>query len=230
MATLYIVATPIGNLEDITVRALRVLGEVALVLCEDTRTTKKLLDRYDIHTPMLSYHAHSGEMKVDRIIAHLASGQDAALVTDAGTPAISDPGSVLVARVRTHAAAHPDAGIAVCSVPGPSALTAALSVAGMPGSDVLFLGFLPHKKGRQSLFAEIAASKRTVAFYESPHRIEKTLASLEEHMGDARRVTLARELTKIHEEVLSGTAAELLGVLREDPHRAKGEFVVLVAP
>ena len=230
MTTLYIVATPIGNLEDITLRALRILKEVDLVLCEDTRVTKKLLTRYDIHTPTLSYHARSGDTKVAKIIELLEEGKNLALVSDAGTPTISDPGAFLVSAVREHFRDTGE-GHAVCivAVPGPSALTAALSVAGVTGSDFLFLGFLPHKKGRETLFTEIARSERIVVFYESPHRILKTLMSLGEHAGE-RRIIIVRELTKIYEEVLSGTAAELRERLIADQQKQRGEFVVIVAP
>jgi 16S rRNA (cytidine1402-2'-O)-methyltransferase len=224
MVTLFIVATPIGNLEDITLRALRVLKEANLVLCEDTRVTKKLLARYDIHTPTLSYHARSGEAKTTKIIELLEARKNLALVSDAGTPTISDPGSLLVSAVREHFGDM----VQIVAIPGPSALTAALSIAGVPASDFLFLGFLPHKKGRETLFTEIAASGRTVVFYESPHRILKALESLAAHVPE-RRVTVVRELTKIYEEVLAGTADELLRRLSDDPQKQRGEFVVIVA-
>ena len=223
MATLYVVATPIGNLEDITLRALRVLKEVDIVLCEDTRMTKRLLSHYDIATSTLSYHARSGTAKVAKIIELLEEGKNLALVSDAGTPGISDPGSLLVFSIREHFGES----VGVVAVPGPSALTAAFSVAGVPASDFLFLGFLPHKKGRETLFNEIEKSKRTVVFYESPHSILKTLESLAAHTED-RHVTIVRELTKIYEEVLEGTAEELLTRLRDNPEKQKGEFVVIV--
>jgi len=226
MTTLYIVATPIGNLEDITHRALRVFREVGTILCEDTRTTGKLLAHYGVETPTLSYHARSGEMKIEKIIALLEEGTDLALVTDAGTPGISDPGSFLVARVREYFAAA--GGVSIVAVPGPSALTAALSIAGVSDSAFLFLGFLPHKKGRETLFAEIAESERTVVFYESPHRIEKALISLGEHLDSGRRVVIVREITKVFEEVLEGTPTELVAVLAEYPEKRRGEFVVIV--
>ncbi len=229
MATLYIVATPIGNLEDITLRALRILKEVDLVLCEDTRMTKKLLSHYDIETPTLSYHARSGSAKIDKIIALLEEGKNLALVSDAGTPTISDPGALLVSAVRDHFFERETETVSVIAVPGPSALTAALSIAGVSGSDFLFLGFLPHKKGRETLFREIAVSERTVVFYESPHRILKTLASLTQHVGD-RRIIILRELTKIYEEVITGTANELATRLIDDSQKQRGEFVVVVCP
>lgn len=224
MATLYIVATPIGNLEDITLRALRLLAEVDYVLCEDTRVTKKLLSKYGLKTPTLSYHTHSSHKKEEKILGLLKNGYDLALVTDAGTPAVSDPGGELVSMVRKE---FPD--VLVVAVPGASALTAALSVAGVTISDFLFLGFLPHKKGREKLFKEIAATKRTVVFYESPHRILKTLASLNQYIG-GRTVIIIRELTKLYEEVLSGTPEELLALLTEYKEKQKGEFVVIVIP
>lgn len=225
MATLYITATPIGNLEDITLRALRVLKEVAVVLCEDTRVTKKLLAHYGIETPTLSYHARSGGSKIAKIIALLEGGKDLVLVSDAGTPTISDPGSMLVSAIRERCGGS----VAVVAIPGASAVTAALSITGVPASDFLFLGFLPHKKGRETLFHEIAKSRRTVVLYESPHRILKTLASLEKHVGD-RKIVIVRELTKIYEETIQGTAETLLDRLTDDTQKRRGEFVVIVAP
>lgn len=221
-ATLSVVATPIGNLEDITLRALRVLKEANVIACEDTRTTKKILTHYQIDTPTMSFHAHSGEMKLEKILTLLEEGDHIALVTDAGTPSISDPGAVLVAEVR---ARLPD--VLIEAIPGASALTAALSISGIGGSDFVFLGFLPHKKGRETLFCEIAEATRTVVFYESPHRILKALESLRVHVPE-RSVLLARELTKMHETVLQGTPEELLQKLTADPNQQKGEFVVLV--
>lgn len=223
MATLYIIATPIGNLEDITFRAVRVLGEVDVVLCEDTRMTKKLLDHYNISAKTVSYNAHATSGKTDFIVNLLKEGKNVALVSDAGTPAISDPGVMLVKAVRE---ALPEA--LISPIPGPSAVIAALSASGFPSSEYVFLGFLPHKKGRETLFKEIAASERTMAFYESPHRIIKTLASLAEHCPE-KKVMLGREITKIYEEFPSGTATELLTYFSEHPDRLRGEFVVMVS-
>ncbi|MEY2641098.1 MAG: uroporphyrin-III C/tetrapyrrole (Corrin/Porphyrin) methyltransferase, rRNA [Candidatus Parcubacteria bacterium] len=223
MSTLYVVATPIGNLEDITQRALRVLKECSVILAEDTRVTKKLLSHYGISTPTMSYHANSKLAKLDRILSFLEEGNDVALVSDAGTPAISDPGVELVAAIRKQL---PD--VRVVTVPGASALTAAVSIAGLPAAQFTFLGFLPHKKGRETLFAEIAANERATIFYESPHRIIKTLQSLSVHAPD-RTVMIARELTKLFEETLYGTPAELLAHFDEHPDTVRGEFVVLVA-
>lgn len=221
MATLYIVATPIGNLEDMTFRAVRVLKECSVVFCEDTRTTRVLFDRYGISVPMESFHAQSPLSKMDRILSLLEEGRNIALVSDAGTPGISDPGMLLVSEVRKRA---PEA--AVASVPGASALTAAISIAGLPLHEFIFLGFLPHKKGRQTLFAEMIASERPYVFYESPHRIEKTLESLK---GSGKRVTILRELTKMHESYLSGTAEEVAEAFTKAPDTLRGEFVVVVS-
>ena len=221
---LYIVSTPIGNLEDITLRALRILKEVEIVLCEDTRVTKKLLNHYDIHTKTMSYHAHSSLQKIDYIIDLLREGKSLALVSDAGTPAVSDPGSLLVSKVLE---VLPEEKVLV--IPGPSALTSALAVAGVPVQDFTFLGFLPHKKGRETLFKEIAESERAMLFYESTHRILKTLESLAKYVPE-RKVILARELTKMFEETLRGTPQELLETLKNIPEKTRGEFVVIVSP
>ena len=225
MSKLYIVATPIGNLEDITLRAIRTLKETDLILCEDTRVTKRLLDKYGIATPTMSYHAQSKLSKVEKIFALLEEGKNLALVSDAGTPTISDPGCLLVAQVRER---FGDA-IAIVPVPGPSAVLSALSISGFPTSEFLFLGFLPHKKGRETLFKEIATSKRTVVFYESPHRILKTLESLKQHLHPKRRILIARELTKIYEESVVGESEQVLMHFMQHPDRARGEFVVVIA-
>ena len=227
MSTFYIVATPIGNLEDITLRAIRILKEVDLVLCEDTRVTKRLFERHGISTPSMSYHAQSGEAKVELILEKIAEGKTIALVTDAGTPGISDPGSVLVSKVREQFKEQILSGeLKIESIPGASALTSALSIAGVPVHEFIFLGFMPHKKGRETLFKEIAETDRTVVFYESTHRILKTLESLTKIN---RKVTIARELTKIYEEVLQGSAEEILKIITDTPEKQKGEFVVIVS-
>lgn len=225
MTTLYIVATPIGNLEDITLRAVSVLKSVELILCEDTRTTKKLLDAYKITTRTASYNARSTEGKRDFIFALLEEGKDVALVSDAGTPCISDPGVLIVRQVREQFGDK----VKVVPIPGASALVSALSASGVPASEFLFLGFLPHKKGRETLFGEIASSSRTVAFYESPHRIQKTLNSLSTHLSTDRKIVIARELTKLFEEFVSGTAADVAGYFEKNPGKIKGEFVVIVS-
>lgn len=230
MSTLYVVATPIGNLEDITLRALRILKEVDLVLCEDTRVTKKLLTHFDIHTATMSFHANSSLTKVEHIIELLEGGKNLALVTDAGTPAISDPGSLLVAKVKEALGDQ----VNVIAIPGASALTASLSIAGMPVHEFTFIGFLPHKKGRETIFKEIFASERAVVLYESPHRIMKTLESLTSHASETgqseRKVTIARELTKVFEEVISGTPEEILQYYTSNEDKVRGEFVVMIGP
>lgn len=223
-AKLYIVSTPIGNMEDITLRAVRILGEVDTILCEDTRETKKLLQRYEIHKPTLSYHAQSKLSKVEKIFELLEAGRDLALVSDAGTPTISDPGCMLVDQVRARFGAD----VEIIPVPGASAVLSALSVSGFSTSEFVFLGFLPHKKGRETLFREISSSKRTVVFYESPHRMEKTLAALAEHLLPERRLQVSREITKIHEEHTRGTLLEVIEHFRAHPDRIRGEFVVTV--
>lgn len=226
MATLFIIGTPIGNLEDITLRALRVLKEVDLVLCEDTRVTKRLLSKYEIDTPTMSYHAQSKLAKVDKILTLLEEGKNLALVSDAGTPCISDPGMLLVSQVLEKFSGE----VSVVPIPGPSALVTALSAAGISVADFTFLGFLPHKKGRETLFKEIADSKRVMAFYESPHRIEKALESIEKFCGAERHIIVARELTKIYEEFARGTVEEARAHFAKNPDRVRGEFVVIIGP
>lgn len=215
---LFVVATPIGNLEDITLRALRILKEVDLIACEDTRITKRLLDHYQIDKPTISYHQHSQVGKIDFLISKLKEGKNLALVSDAGTPGISDPGGLLVEAAAKE-------GIKVEVVPGPSALTSALSISGMPSDRFLFLGFLPHKKGKETLLKEIIQAKQIVIFYESVHRIEKTLLKLYE-LGLDREMILCRELTKKFETVYRGKVSEVLKKLKSD--EVKGEFVVIV--
>lgn len=230
MAQLSVVATPIGNLEDITLRALKVLAASDYILCEDTRVTKKLLDHHGIHAPTMSYHAHSAISRVEEVIALLREGKNFSVVSDAGTPGISDPGAELVARIRAELASEIASGdIRIEAIPGPSALLASLSIAGVLCADFTFLGFLPHKKGRETLFKEITASERTMVFYESPHRIMKTLESLEEHLKNGKRVTVCRELTKIFEEVVSGSSHEVKTYFETHADKVKGEFVVIVS-
>ncbi|MCU0660360.1 MAG: 16S rRNA (cytidine(1402)-2'-O)-methyltransferase [Candidatus Pacebacteria bacterium] len=225
MATLYIVATPIGNLEDITFRSVSILKNVDLILCEDTRTTKKLLTTYAIPTHTASYNSRSTEGKRELIFSLLEEGKDIALVSDAGTPCISDPGVLIVSQVR---ARFGDT-VKIVPIPGASALVTALSGSGIPASEFVFLGFLPHKKGRETLFSEIATASRTVVFYESPHRIEKTLASLVIHLSLDRTVVIARELTKVFEEFVSGDAVTVAEYFKKNKIKVKGEFVVIVS-
>lgn len=222
MGTLSIVATPIGNLEDITLRALRVLKECKVIYAEDTRVIAKLLARYEIKKPLKRLDAATEAKGAQEVVTRLEDGERVVFVSDAGTPGISDPGSRLVAQVR---AQLPEATIE--AIPGPSALTAALSIAGVDASEFLFLGFLPHKKGRQTAVARIVEGTVPSVLYESPHRIEKLLKEL----GEAPvRVVVARELTKIHEEILSGTPEELLSHFSQHPDTVRGEFVVIVVP
>jgi len=223
MAKLYVVGTPIGNLEDVTLRALRTLKEADLILCEDTRVTSKLLKHYNIGTPTLSYHQHSRLTKINQILSMLREGKTLALVTDAGTPGISDPGGVLVSKIRE------EFGDVVEVIPGPSALTAALSISGLPEQEFTFLGFLPHKKGRETLFKEIASSKKLFVFYESTHRLTKTLESLKK-FSPLKKVVVAKELTKIFEEVISGAPEEVLKYFEMNKEKQRGEFVIMVAP
>jgi len=229
MSTFSVIGTPIGNLEDITLRALKVLSGVDLILCEDTRVTKKLLEKYDIHKPTMSYHAHSQISRVDDIVAKLKEGKNIALVSDAGTPGISDPGSELVRRIRADLADEIISGeLKIEAIPGPSALTSALSIAGVSCADFTFLGFLPHKKGRETLFKEIIDSERTMVFYDSPHRIMKTLESLFEK-NLTKKVTICRELTKIFEEVVLGDIALVKSYFEANPDKVRGEFVVIIS-
>lgn len=226
MSTLYVIATPIGNLEDITLRAIRILKEVDIILCEDTRTTKRLLDTYEIKTKTVSYHAHSTSGKQDAIIEALKEGKSYALVSDAGTPAISDPGALLVRSILN----LKDETLKVVAVPGPSALAGALSIAGLTEHVFTFLGFLPHKKGRATLFKKIALSEETMVFYESTHRIMKTFDSLMSHVGEDRKMTIVREMTKMFEEIADGTVSEVRTYFTTHADKVRGEFVVIIHP
>ena len=216
---LYIVATPIGNLEDITLRALRILKEVDLIAAEDTRHSRKLLDHFEIKTPMTSFHSHTSTAKVDALVAEMANGKTMALISDAGTPGISDPAWALIQATLA-------AELTVVPIPGPAAFLTALMGAGLPMNAFTYLGFPPVKKGRQTWFQKVAEEKRTVAFYESPHRILKTLGQLAEVLPPDRPIVLARELTKMHEQFHRGTASELLAHFQKTA--PKGEMVVLV--
>jgi 16S rRNA (cytidine1402-2'-O)-methyltransferase len=226
---LFVVATPIGNLEDITLRALRILKDSDYVLCEDTRVTGRLLANYEIRTALQRYDAHASEAVHSAIIEDLKEGKQIALVSDAGTPGISDPGVFLIARIRREL---PE--VTIETVPGPAALTAAFSIAGIAGNSFAFLGFVPHKKGRETFFRSLAAHDHPVVFYESVHRIMKSLASLVEFYGvdsgteQAIRVTVARELTKLHEELVQGSPEEVFAYFTENQDHVRGEFVVLV--
>ena len=222
MSKLYIVATPIGNLSDITLRALEILKSVDLILCEDTRVSKRLMDHYDISTKLMSYHQHSDDSKVNLLLDKLKEGMDMALITDAGTPGISDPGNKLIEEVVERVSGHCE----IIPMPGPSAITTALSIAGVPTDKFLFLGFIPHKKGRETLFSRIDESQETVVFYESTHRILKTLERLSEILDKKRRVVVCRELTKKFETIYRGDILQVLDELKSG--NSKGEFVVII--
>ena len=225
--TLYIVATPIGNLADITLRALETLKLADAILCEDTRVTSKLLARYEIHKPLVACHEHTDERRLAQIVERLRGGENLAFVSDAGTPGLSDPGNKLVALAIA-------AGIAVVPIPGVSALAAIVSVAGIDMREFLFLGFPPHKKGRQTFFKTVAASEMPVIYYESPHRVMKNLEMLAEYapasLDESRRemrVVIGRELTKMFEEIIRGTIGEAREYFTAHPEKVKGEFVII---
>jgi len=221
MATLYIVATPIGNLEDITFRALRVLMEADLILCEDTRVTKKLLAHFNIKKPLLSYHQHSRLSRINEIVNYLKEGKNVALVSDAGTPGIQDPAGKLIVEVE----AQLKGAVKIVPVPGPSALITLASVAGLNMDKFIFLGFLPTKKGREKIFKEIKLMKQPVIFFESPHRILKTLRSLAEVVPN-KYLVVGRELTKVFETIYRGRAEDILAQLKDS--QVRGEFLVIV--
>lgn len=248
---LYIIATPIGNLEDITLRAIRTLKEVDLIAAEDTRHARILLNKYEIKTPLESFHAHSDDHKLHLLIDKLKEGKTIALISDAGTPGISDPGYILIKAAI-------EKGIKVIPIPGPAAFLTALQASGLPTHQFLYLGFLPQKKGRQTLLESLKEEKRTIIFYESTHRILKTLSQLNElftkwegeaankppsdkhtrndtppahpappHSPPARQIVIARELTKIHEEYFRGSAKEAYEHFNKKT-KPKGEFVVMI--
>ena len=220
MGILYLVATPVGNLEDITLRALRILKEVDLIACEDTRHTAKLLTHYGIRTPKESYHQFNEESRTPRLIQMLRDGKSIALVSDSGTPLISDPGYHLVAACRRE-------GIQVIPVPGPSAAIAALIGSGLPSDSFFFAGFLPSKGSvRKRRLEELAGIPATLIFYEAPHRLLSSLGDMAAILG-TRRASMARELTKVHEELLHGTLPELLDILRARP-RIQGEITLVI--
>lgn len=223
MGKLSIVATPIGNLEDITLRALRTLKECDVIYAEDTRVISKLLARYEIQKPLQRLDAATENKKAEDVLVRLEAGEHVVYVSDAGTPGISDPGTRLVAQVRELA---PE--VTIEAIPGASALTAALSIAGIDTSAFTFIGFLPHKKGRQTALGKLAESEIPVVLYESPHRIEKLLEELEPL--EVSKVIIARELTKMHEEIVSGSVVDIQTHFKEHPDAVRGEFVVIVMP
>jgi 16S rRNA (cytidine1402-2'-O)-methyltransferase len=216
---LYIVPTPIGNLEDITLRALNVLKEVDIVLAEDTRQTAKLLKHYEISKKLVAHHQHNEHKTLERVVESLKSGESMALVSDAGTPGISDPGFLLVRECLKN-------DIEVECLPGATAFVPALVNSGLPCDKFVFEGFLPHKKGRQTRLKTLADEARTMVFYESPHRLLKTLRQFAEYFGEERQVSISRELTKIHEENKRGTVLELIDYFENNT--LKGEIVIIV--
>jgi len=220
---LYVVATPIGNLDDLSPRARRVLAEVALILAEDTRHSARLLEHYAIGTPMRAFHEHNEARLCPVIATRIEGGERIALISDAGTPLFSDPGYRLLRTLR-------ERGLRAVPIPGANAAVAALSVAGLATDRVAFEGFLPARGGaRRARLAELEGESRTLVFYEAPHRIVATVEDLYATLGDTREATLARELTKIHEQLIGGTLGELRVWLREHPQRIRGEFVIVVA-
>ncbi len=219
MSKLYIIPTPIGNLEDITLRAIRLLKEVNLVLAEDTRTSNKLFAKYNIETPLASFHMHNEHEVLSKYIARLKEGECFALISDAGTPAISDPGFLLVRECVKE-------GIEVDCLPGATAFVPALVNSGLPNDKFVFEGFLPVKKGRQTRLKILSDEARTMVFYESPHRLVKTLQQFVEYFGADRKVSVSREISKIFEETIRGASAEV--VLHFEHKKPKGEFVIVV--
>jgi len=226
MSNLYVTATPIGNLGDITLRAIEIFKDCDFVICEDTRVTGKLLNHLGIKKQMISLNAFEEKKNMNALIAKILEVENVVLVSDAGTPGISDPGSRLVSLAREN-------NVDVFPIPGASALTAALSASGFHYSSFVFLGFLPKKKGRKTIFEEIYNEEKTVVFYESPHRILKTLEELKSKFYTTpgavnRKIGVYKEITKIHEEFISGDAQEVLDFLTQNPDKVKGEFVVII--
>lgn len=220
--TLYVVATPIGNLADMVPRAAETLQQVDLIAAEDTRHSKRLLEHFHISTPMVAYHDHNEAQSLPALLQRLKKGESIALISDAGTPLISDPGYRLVRAAR-------EAGFRVCPIPGASALIAALSVAGLPSDRFVFEGFLPPKSGaRRKHLEALAAEERTLIFYEAPHRIAATLADVVHCLGADREVVIARELTKTFETILAGNAEDVAKRVEEDPNQQRGEIVLLI--
>lgn len=220
MSKLTLVPTPIGNLNDMTFRAIEVLKTVPLILAEDTRTSSKLMRHFEIDTPMRSFHAHNEHKVVERLVEEIAGGIAMALISDAGTPGISDPGFLLVR-------ACVERGVPVECLPGPTSIIPALVVSGLPCDRFVYEGFLPHKKGRQTRLKAIALEERTTVLLESPHRIPRLMRELAEHCGAERRISVTREISKLYEETLRGTATELQNYF--EANEARGEFVVVVS-
>lgn len=217
---LYIVATPIGNLADITLRALETLKSVDFILCEDTRVGKKLLNHYKINKPLISYHHHSNAKKMKEIEGRIEEGKNLALITDAGTPGISDPGNLLIEQITKN-----NKELEVIPIPGPCALITALSISGFPTDKFIFMGFPPHKNKRQKFFKEVAAAEHTTVFYESGHRIKKCLGELKKFLNSKNKILVCRELTKIFETIYRGSIDEVIDKMKEE----RGEFVIVIS-
>lgn len=222
MAKLYVVPTPVGNLNDITFRAIQVLKDVDLILAEDTRTSSKLLNHFEIKNKLHSYHMHNEHKIVEAIVDKmLAEDLSYALISDAGTPAISDPGFLIVRECVKN-------NIEIECLPGATAFVPALVMSGLPCDKFIFEGFLPHKKGRKTLLEQIEKEKKTTILYESPHRLVKSLTQIQEFMGDERQVSVSREISKLHEQTIRGTVVEVLTYFTENPQKVKGEIVLIV--
>lgn len=215
---LYIVSTPIGNLEDITLRAIKTLKEVDLIAAEDTRHSRILLDKYEISKSITSYHSYTDDRKLEQIISVLKEGKSVAVISDAGTPGISDPAYTLIKRAI-------EEGIQICPIPGASSLLSALVMSGMKMNQFIYLGFLPLKKGRQTLLKSLAEEERTMVIFEAPHRLERTLKDLKEYLGD-RQIAVCREITKIFEEARRGKISEM--ITHFEKTKPRGEFVLVI--
>lgn len=226
MSNFYIVGTPIGNLEDMTFRAVRILKEVDLILCEDVSNAQKLFKHYDINNKVSNYFANSKLSKIDNILKILEEGKNVALISDAGMPTISDPGSLLINKI--YEAKDNGLEVNINVIPGGTALTSALSLSGFFGNQFTFYGFLPNKKGRETIFKEISENNKISIFYESVHRIEKCIESLSKLLKEQRQMIVAKELTKIHEEVVRGTISEVKKYFEENKDKIKGEFVIII--
>lgn len=224
--TFYIVGTPIGNLDDMTFRAVETLKKVDLILCEDVSNAQKILNHFEINTKCTNYFANSRLTKIDEIINSLLDGKNLALISDAGMPTISDPGSLLIKKIYEAKKENEDLEIKV--VPGPTALTSAFSLSGLIGNEFVFFGFLPHKKGRETIFKEVANNERVSIFYESVHRFLKAIESLEKLLAEDREVVICREITKLHEQVVKGNIGDVKEYFVKNKDKVRGEFVILV--
>lgn len=224
MSTLYVIATPIGNLGDISERAIKILKEVDTILCEDTRVTKKLLMHFGIKTKTISYDAHSSTNKHSAILEMLRDGKNLALVSDAGTPCISDPGVMLINEIYQEFGDE----VKISPIPGASALTSVLSVSGLSSMPFTFLGFIPQKKGRETFFKKLNDYDHTIVMYESPHRFTKTMDALKEYLDNKKTVVVGREITKMFEEIKRGNIVEIAKYFDENPTHIKGEFTIAI--